>query len=60
MTSSHTIRRVSRWRENRISTDELLGRSAIKYPEHQPQFMVAHDAPPKKVIAKLRGQVQNL
>jgi hypothetical protein len=31
-----------------------------QYPEHQPSAMLMHDAPPKKVIAKLRGQVQTL
>jgi len=28
--------------------------------EHRTPAMVVHDAPAKKVVAKLRGQVQNL
>jgi transcriptional regulator with XRE-family HTH domain len=46
----------------KVSADELLGIKPpqANYGEHQPQIMTMHDAPTKKVIAKLRGQVQNL
>lgn len=36
-----------------VSTDELLGRCAVKYPDHVPTALVLHDAPKKPNVSQL-------
>jgi len=43
-----------------VSVDFLLGRVPTEYPIPESGTMIMSDAPAKKVIAKLRQQVQNL
>ena len=43
-----------------VTTDEMLGLVAPRQVQFQTQGQAIHDAPNKKIVAKLRTQVQNL